>query len=412
MYLFDSVSGGRRRKAVRERVSSTATRINTGTRDMRQDLAGRAQRLAGRAQSLFRRNRSSEPNSPARENLRSDINTRRADQSLARRVRAGLEEVTSRPRVIGVWAEGGRVFLHGDVLQDEHEKVVRAVRSIEGVSEVSDHLMERERADGVWAVRVRQPSAEPRWYDVRQERWSPAARSLAGAIGVGLLVAAVRGRKSPIGALGWMLGAPLLIRTATNAPLKRLGPGRGVIDVHKRILVNAPAERVFRLLAEFENFPTFMRNVRQVRRLADGTSHWIVAGPGGALVEWDALITVNRPNDMLAWRSLPGSRVEHSGVIRLEALGQDQTRVDLHLSYSPPGGALAHTVANVFGIGPAKELEEDLVRVKSFLETWRSAVGKTSEYGAGAERYGNGERAGYVDDAERYAPRGGHIGNA
>jgi len=38
-----------------------------------------------------------------------------------------------------------------------------------------------------------------------------------------------------------------------------------VVDFHKTIKINAPVQEVFRFWANYENFPRFMANVREVR---------------------------------------------------------------------------------------------------------------------------------------------------
>ena len=39
------------------------------------------------------------------------------------------------------------------------------------------------------------------------------------------------------------------------------------------------------------------------------------------------------------------------------------------MSYNPPAGAIGHLVAMLFGADPKKEMDEDLMRMKSFIET-------------------------------------------
>ena len=45
------------------------------------------------------------------------------------------------------------------------------------------------------------------------------------------------------------------------------------------------------------------------------------------------------------------------------------TRVDVQLSYNPPGGALGHLVAKLFGSDPKSEMDQDLARLKTLIET-------------------------------------------
>jgi uncharacterized membrane protein len=351
-YFLDSTSGQRRRTMVRDRVKDAAAAVSKGTRSAGHTVADRAQWLTGRAKSATARAKSA---------FAQDTTS---DAAVARRVRTAVRHAASRPAVIGVVSHEGRIILHGDVLPHEHEQVVHAVRGVSGVINVTDHLTERGG--------IEEPHA-PRGFDLRQEHWSPAARVLLGSMGSALVAAAIR-QRSPLAVLGAVVAVPLLLRSVTNKPLKRLGRGHGVIDVRKTILVKAPLDRVFALLEDYENFPAFMRNVRKVIRHEDGTSHWVVAGPAEAPVEWDSVTTVRQPNEILAWQSVPGSRIEHSGVIRFEAIGADQTRVDIRMSYSPPAGALGHVVARLCGADPDTELEEDLTRMKRFVETWKSVA--------------------------------------
>jgi uncharacterized membrane protein len=111
-----------------------------------------------------------------------------------------------------------------------------------------------------------------------------------------------------------------------------------------------------------------MRNVRSVRLHADGRSHWSVAGPAGATVEWDSETTVCKPNEVLAWQTVANAPIAHAGSIRFERAGSG-TRLDIQMSYHPPGGALGHGIAKLFGADPKRELDEDLLRLKTFLET-------------------------------------------
>jgi uncharacterized membrane protein len=49
--------------------------------------------------------------------------------------------------------------------------------------------------------------------------------------------------------------------------------------------------------------------------------------------------------------------------------GDGGTRVSVALSYLPPAGAFGHAVAAVFGADPESEMDADLLRMKSMIET-------------------------------------------
>jgi uncharacterized membrane protein len=112
-----------------------------------------------------------------------------------------------------------------------------------------------------------------------------------------------------------------------------------------------------------------MSRVREVKDLGNGRYHWTVAGPAGIPVEWEAVITKLEPDRLIAWRSAPGSMVEQHGIVRFRSDGDDKTVVDVRLSYYPLAGELGHAIASLFGADPKSEMDDDLMRMKSFIET-------------------------------------------
>jgi uncharacterized membrane protein len=41
----------------------------------------------------------------------------------------------------------------------------------------------------------------------------------------------------------------------------------------------------------------------------------------------------------------------------------------VRLNYNPPAGAIGHAVAGLFGADPKTEMDQDLVRMKTLIET-------------------------------------------
>ena len=124
-------------------------------------------------------------------------------------------------------------------------------------------------------------------------------------------------------------------------------------NTHASFLVNTSPEKAYELWRDFGNLPRFMAHLKSVREFEDGRSEWVAAGPMDREIRWNAEITGERPNELIAWRSLPGSDVETSGSVefRPDPLGRG-TYVTADLSYRIPGGSLASGFASVLGKHP------------------------------------------------------------
>src|SRR5207245_2348448 len=203
-----------------------------------------------------------------------------------------------------------------------------------------------------------------------ETNWAPATRVLAGTAG-GALLAYGFTQRFPIACVLGTAGLGLVARAATNTEIKRLlglGGGRRAVDVRKTITIAAPPEEVFDFWTNYANFPRFMSHLKEVRDLGGGRSHWVASGPGGLPVSWDAVITRLVPNEVLAWKSEPGSVIANAGIVRFQPEAGLNTRLDILLSYNPPGGALGHFAALLFGADAKSAMHEDLVRLKSLIE--------------------------------------------
>jgi uncharacterized membrane protein len=290
-------------------------------------------------------------------------------------VRAELGRVSRHPGAIEVSSNQRVVTLSGPILASEVDKVLSHITHVRDVRRVDNQLEVHESAQDVPALQGNPPPREPK-FELRQENWSPTARLLTG-LGGGVLSIYGMSRRGLIGTSLSLLGLGLAARGVTNIELKRLlglGGGRRAIDVQKAININAPVEEVYEIWSHFENFPRFMAHVQEIRDLGSGRSHWKVAGPAGIPVEWEAVITKQVPNQVIAWKSLPDEPVKSAGIVQFHPNPDGSTRVTVRLSYNPPAGALGHTVASLFGVEPKHAMDEDLVRLKSLLETGKTTV--------------------------------------
>ncbi len=73
------------------------------------------------------------------------------------------------------------------------------------------------------------------------------------------------------------------------------------------------------------------------------------------------------PNRVIAWESVPGSDVYNAGRVRFESV-DGATRIDVFMTYNPPGGVAGHAIAALFGADPNTAMDDDLLKLKSLLE--------------------------------------------
>jgi uncharacterized membrane protein len=139
--------------------------------------------------------------------------------------------------------------------------------------------------------------------------------------------------------------------------------------VEKSIDVDLPVRTVYNQWTQFEDFPQFMEGVEEVRQLSDSRLHWR-AKIAGKTEEWDAVITDQVPDRIVAWRSTSGA--ENSGAIRFTSLGPDRTRVTGEIGYDPEG--VVENVGDKLGV-VSRRVEGDLERFKRFIEERGVATG-------------------------------------
>jgi len=226
----------------------------------------------------------------------------------------------------------------------------------------------------------------------RVERW------MSLVAGAALAAYAIR-RRTPASGAGAIAGAALMYRGATghcdvyqrlginraehhafergtgmiadrhSDTRRKLGGGRGT-HVVEAVTVRRPIGEVYRFWRDFENLPRFMRHLEAVAMREEGVSHWVAKAPAGMHVEWDAEIHNEIENELIAWRSLPGSEINNAGSVHFAPIDDGgRTEVRVVLSYEPPAGRLGAALAKLFGEEPSQQIADDLRRFKDVMES-------------------------------------------
>jgi len=132
--------------------------------------------------------------------------------------------------------------------------------------------------------------------------------------------------------------------------------------VEAETVVNVPVRVAYDRWTQFEDFPDFLPGVDQVTQISDDTLHWVVS-PAGVTREYDAVITEQTPDEVIAWKSTDAPL--NSGRVTFESNADETTRVTLKLEWEPEGFVEKAGAAMMVDDAFAKT---DLAKFKDYVE--------------------------------------------
>lgn len=249
----------------------------------------------------------------------------------------------------------------------------------QSVNRMGDSVSRVKRSAGRMLEHV--PGAGTSW------RSAPGGSTMMGGSLLGLYALM---RRSPLSLAIGAAGLCLLARSVSHNTQLRSMIQRGTsagrtYDIEKALQIDASPDEIYDLWTSCENFPRFMSHVIEVRDLGHRRSHWVVQGPAGTRLEWDAVLTEQSRPHRLAWRSEPGAEIPQSGSVTFEP-SYSGTLVTVRMSYTPPAGVIGHGLALLLGADPERQMEQDLQRMKSFIERGSVAPPDAGRHGKSAAR--------------------------
>jgi uncharacterized membrane protein len=137
----------------------------------------------------------------------------------------------------------------------------------------------------------------------------------------------------------------------------------------KSVEVDQPISTVYNQWTQFETFPEFMEGVENVQQLDDRRLHW-TAKIGPSEREWDAEITQQEPDRLIAWRAT--GDVRNDGQVRFTPIGSDRTKVDVVFEMDPEGWV--EKAGDAMGVVDMR-IQGDLNRFKTFIESRGAETG-------------------------------------
>jgi uncharacterized membrane protein len=240
-----------------------------------------------------------------------------------------------------------------------------------------------------WAHRGPDPGARGGTGNASDVNVGPSERVVCG-VGGAALVAYGIDRGGWGGATLALLGGALAYRGVTGhcdvyealglttAGKRRTEAGR---DVHRGVLVrssftiNRSPEECYQFWHNFENLPRFMKHVASVQKLDDRRWRWSVRAPMGRTVSWDAEVINDKPNELIAWRTIGRSDVDNAGSVQFRPAPANRgTEVTAEINYEPPAAAAGRSLAWLLGQSPDGKIEDDLRRFKQVMEAGEVAT--------------------------------------
>lgn len=350
MYLFDPDRGKRRRALLRNKAEHASRVAIDAAGKTKRDVQNHVQGFLAEVDSLV-----------AAGNV--------TDEVLEARVRSKMGRIVSHPHAVRVTANEGTVTLRGPILSDEIHRLLTVITGMRGVTNIDNRLEIHESRTETPALQGGRRRRAERFGPFKLN-WSPTMRLVTGATGGALVLYGAR-RRGAVGPGLSLMGGALATRALTNLSVRKLigiDGDAAEFSVEKAMTIDASIDEVFTFCSHPENFPKVMRHVREVRKIGEGLYRWTIGGPALS-IDWDAQVTDFEFNQLYAWKSLPGAMIHQHGVTRFQANPDGRTRVEVKLSYGPPAGATGPAIDELFGIDPKRELLDDLMRMKSLLET-------------------------------------------
>lgn len=141
------------------------------------------------------------------------------------------------------------------------------------------------------------------------------------------------------------------------------------MKVVRACTIRKPAAELCSFWRRFENLAQIIEHPVTIVAHSETESRWSVSAPGKNRAEWSATIINDKPNELIAWRSLEGADVPNAGSVRFEAApGDEGTEVTVSFEYNPPGGKLGAFLSKMTGEEAGQQVTEALRRFKALME--------------------------------------------
>jgi uncharacterized membrane protein len=140
------------------------------------------------------------------------------------------------------------------------------------------------------------------------------------------------------------------------------------------VTINKPRHQLYAFWRDFDNLASFMENVEGVEATGATRAVWTIKAPAGQTVDVETEVIEDRPDELIAWRSVEGSDIDTEGRVKFRDAGARGTIVEAIIAYKPPAGAVGKFIAKLFQREPNIQGRQELKRLKMLMETGELAV--------------------------------------
>ena len=144
------------------------------------------------------------------------------------------------------------------------------------------------------------------------------------------------------------------------------------VKIEHSTTIQKPARELYDYWRDLTNLSKFMTNVKRVDVRDEKRSHWVIEGPAGTSVEYDAETINDEPGRLIAWQSVGGADIQHAGSVNfIENAGGRGTTVRLNIEYLPPVGVVGEWGARILrlvGQAPENDVRQSLRNFRALME--------------------------------------------
>jgi uncharacterized membrane protein len=138
------------------------------------------------------------------------------------------------------------------------------------------------------------------------------------------------------------------------------------VQITESVIIKGAAQDIFDIWSDLEFLPSVIDDLKQVEKLDELTSRWVVKGPLGKSFQWIAEITRFDEDRRIGWRTIEGD-IKTSGQVTFLDLPDHQTEMTVTMQYVPPAGKLGDIASKILQ-NPREKITEGLRDFKAYAE--------------------------------------------